>query len=414
MAHLSNGDYNSPLTGAMMSERESLVHNSGMAILIDNKVIKSIEESSKLCAEFGTDSIPNYLNVTNCQGFAMIPGFVDCHSHLLWDGDRSNEMILRQSGHSYTDIAKMGGGISKTVKATRNATESRLAKLGNSRLNRASKFGTTTMECKSGYGLSTDSELKLLSIIDDLNTQNPIDLHATWLGAHDFPFDKTKKQYMEELLSEQLPQVIEQGIAKWADVFCEPGWYDLEQTEEIVRDAANSNLASRIHVDEFVNSDGLALAAELGCVSGDHVGYSSDDARSKANSAGCMQTFLPGTPYILGKELNLPLKKCIDNDWAFSLASDFNPNYNSLSIPFVGSLATHRLGITPLEALIGVTRNPATTLFSKDADNTPGTIRVNGPADMLIINSKEIDGWCQYPGDNPILKTICKGDVVKL
>jgi imidazolonepropionase-like amidohydrolase len=127
-----------------------------------------------------------------------------------------------------------------------------------------------------------------------------------------------------------------------------------------------------------------------------------------------MQTFLPGTPYILGKELNLPLKKCIDNDWAFSLASDFNPNYNSLSIPFVGSLATHRLGITPLEALIGVTRNPATTLFSKDADNTPGTIRVNGPADMLIINSKEIDGWCQYPGDNPILKTICKGDVVKL
>jgi len=397
----------------MMNDRESLVHSAGMAIMIENNNIESIKESSQLCDEFGTNPIPNSLKVTDCNGFAMIPGFVDCHTHLLWDGDRSDEMHLRQLGHSYIDIAKMGGGISKTVKATRNASVPRLSQLGESRLNRAINFGTTTMECKSGYGLSTESELKLLSIIHSLNSQAPVDLHATWLGAHDFPFDKLKKQYMDELLSEQLPKIIDQGIAKWADVFCEPGWYDLEQTEEIVRAAADNNLPSRIHVDEFVNSEGLALAAELGCVSGDHVGYSSDDARSKANNAGCMQTFLPGTPYILGKELNLPLKNCIENDWAFSLASDFNPNYNSQSIPFVGSLATHRLGVSPLEALVAVTRNPATTLFDNNAHDTPGTIRVGGPADMLIINSKEIDGWCQYPGDNPVLKTISKGTIVK-
>jgi imidazolonepropionase-like amidohydrolase len=132
-----------------------------------------------------------------------------------------------------------------------------------------------------------------------------------------------------------------------------------------------------------------------------------------ANNVGCMQTFLPGTPYILGKELILPLRECVENNWAFSLATDFNPNYNSLSIPFVGSLATHRLGLEPLEALIAVTRNPASTLFMKDDNHISGSIRVGGPADLLLINSKEIDGWCQYPGDNPVVKTISKGITVK-
>ncbi len=413
IAHLSAGDINLPLSGSKMSDRESLVHNSGLAVLIENDKIISIDDSSKLCSEFGKESISNSIEITDCEGFAMIPGFVDCHTHLLWDGDRSNEMQLRNSGHSYKDIANMGGGISKTVKATRNASELRLAQLGKSRLLRALNFGTTTMECKSGYGLSTESELLLLSIIGQLNNQSTMDLHPTWLGAHDFPFDKSKDSYFEDLLTNQLPKVISQGIAKWADVFCEPGWYNLEQTEEIVRAASKSNLPSRLHVDEFVDSGGLALAAELGCVSGDHVGHSSDNARSMANSAGCMQTFLPGTPYILGKELNLPLRKCIDNNWAFSLATDFNPNYNSLSIPFVGSLATHRLGLEPLEALIAVTRNPASTLFRKDDNHISGSIRVGGPADLLIINSKEIDGWCQYPGDNPVMKTISKGITVK-
>ena len=151
----------------------------------------------------------------------------------------------------------------------------------------------------------------------------------------------------------------------------------------------------------------------MGTVSGDHVGYSSDNARAAANEAGTMQTFLPGTPYVLGKELKSPVKQCLNNEWMFSLATDFNPNCRSLSIPFLGSLATHRLGLSPIEALAAVTRNPATTLSASEHDGTLGSIRIGGRADILILDSEYVDGWCQMPGDNPVSSTIANGIIVK-
>jgi imidazolonepropionase len=322
-------------------------------------------------------------------------------------------MALRQSGLSYTDIASRGGGIMKTVDATRNADLNRLMELGRKRLARAAVFGTTTMECKSGYGLSLDSELRLLKAIGHLSDESLLDIHPTWLGAHDFPKGVEAADYVEELINEQLPEVVEQGIARWADVFCEPGWYNLEQTEEVVTAAANAGLPSRLHVDEFVDGGGLALAAELGAVSGDHVGCSSNDARAAANEARTMQTFLPGTPYVLGKNLDSPVEQCLNNEWRFSLATDFNPNCRSLSIPFLGSLATHRLGLSPIEALAAVTRNPATTLARTEQEETFGSIRIGGRADILILDSEYVDGWCQMPGDNPVASTIANGTIVK-
>jgi imidazolonepropionase len=285
--------------------------------------------------------------------------------------------------------------------------------LGRKRIARATALGTTTMECKSGYGLSLDSELRLLKAIGRLSAESLVDIHPTWLGAHDFPKGVDTGDYVEELINEQLPEVVEQGIARWADVFCEPGWYNLEQTEEVVTAAANAGLPSRLHVDEFVDGGGLALAAELGAVSGDHVGYSSDDARAAANSARTMQTFLPGTPYVLGKNLDSPVEQCLNNEWRFSLATDFNPNCRSLSIPFLGSLATHRLGLSPIEALAAVTRNPATTLARTEQEETFGSIRIGGRADILILDSEYVDGWCQMPGDNPVASTIANGTIVK-
>ena len=194
--------------------------------------------------------------------------------------------------------------------------------------------------------------------------------------------------------------------------FCEPGWFSLEDTELIVKAASELGLASRLHVDEFVDGGGLALASELGAISGDHVGHSSASARQSASESGVMQTFLPGTPYILGHDLESPLKQCINHNWAFSLASDFNPNCRTLSIPFVGSLATHRLGLSPIEALVAVTRNPATTLLNSTDKPLSGSIRQGGPADLLILDSEYIDAWCQMPGDNPIYKTIKSGKIV--
>lgn len=393
-------------------DRSKNVFSSGLGILIENGRISKIEDSVNLESEFG--SANQECEITDVQERAVIPGFVDSHSHLIWAGDRSNEMRLRQSGHTYQDIAKMGGGIGKTVAATRNCQLSELTRLGMERVSRALCFGTTTMECKSGYGLSVGSELKLLEVVQQISENSPVDIHPTWLGAHDFPIDVKPEDYMEQLLSEQLPAVLEQGIAKWADVFCEPGWFSLEQTEEIVREAGANGLPSRLHVDEFEDGGGLSLAAELRCASGDHVGHSSTEARSDATKAGTMQTFLPGTPYVLGKRLELPLQQCLRENWQFSLASDFNPNCRSLSIPFVGSLATHRMGISPIAALTAVTRNPATTLLRHDNQEVAGSIRIGGPADILVLHGLDVDHWCQTPGDNPVALTIKSGTSVKL
>ena len=413
IATMAAGDHTKPLVGADMGDRESLVSEAGLGIVIESGNITKIEDSISLESEFGSVNINGSLRVVDCASRALIPGFVDSHTHLLWDGDRANEMALRQSGLSYTEIANSGGGIMKTVDATRNADLNRLIELGRKRIARAVSFGTTSMECKSGYGLSLDSELRLLKAIGQLSEESLIDIHPTWLGAHDFPKGVKAEDYLEELINEQLPEVVEQGIARWADVFCEPGWYNLEQTEEVVTAAANSGLPSRLHVDEFVDGEGLALAAELGAVSGDHVGYSSDDARAAANEAKTMQTFLPGTPYVLGKDLDSPVKQCLTNEWRFSLATDFNPNCRSLSIPFLGSLATHRLGLSPIEALAAVTRNPATTLAQSEHEEISGSIRTGGRADILILDSEHVDGWCQMPGDNPVATTIANDTIVK-
>ena len=412
VATLACGDLNSPLTGADMSDTESMVQDGNNGILIESDIIAKISQSEELANEFGTED-NSTLRIIDCQGKAIIPGFVDSHTHLLWEGDRSNEMQLRHKGLTYSDIAESGGGIQKTVDFTRSASIESLTKLGQRRISRAFEFGTTTMECKSGYGLTVDSELKLLEVNQFLSEQTPMGIHSTWLGAHDVPKGTNMDNYVDELIHVQLPAVVEQGYAKYADVFCEPGWFSLEHTEQIVKEAKKLGLPSRLHVDEFVDGGGLQLATELGAISGDHVGHSSETARQSASDSGVMQTFLPGTPYILGHNLQTPLRQCIENNWPFSLATDFNPNCRTLSMPFVGSLATHRLGLSPIEALVAVTRNPATTLLNSTlGQQVTGSIREGGPADLLILDSQYIDAWCQMPGDNPIYRTIKSGDIV--
>mgnify|MGYP001295256644 FL=1 len=205
IATMASGDHTKPLVGVEMGDRESLVSEGGLGILIESGIVTKIDDSESLESEFGSVDVNDSLRVVDCASRALIPGFVDSHTHLLWDGDRANEMALRQSGLSYSDIASRGGGIMKTVDATRNADLNRLMELGRKRIARAVSFGTTTMECKSGYGLSLDSELRLLKAIGQLSEESPIDIHPTWLGAHDFPKGVETGDYLEELINEQLP-----------------------------------------------------------------------------------------------------------------------------------------------------------------------------------------------------------------
>ncbi len=415
IAHMSQGNTKMPLFGQEMSDKHANVHEPGMGILVESGVISRIDDSKEITDEF----VPSWkegsgfsdgINIIDATGRAIIPGFVDSHTHLLWGGDRSDEISLRQSGMSYTDIAESGGGIGKTVSETRKLSFNELVQIGKDRVSRAIYHGTTTMEVKSGYGLSVDSELKLLEAAGKIAEISPIDIHSTWLGAHDVPKGMSKGEYVNELISEQLPLVASQGISKWTDVFCEPGWFNLEETEDIVNASKEYGLQSRVHVDEFVDSGGLSLAAELGSVSADHVAHSSDESRSAASRRGTMQTFLPGTPYVIGAVDFPPISDCIENQWAFSLASDFNPNCNSLSIPFVGSLAVHRCNIDPISALAAVTRNPSTTLGYGDSIPV-GTLAIGSQANMNILISETVDMWCQTPGMNPISDTIVRGEL---
>ena len=413
LATLSHGNVSKPLSGAKMSDRENLISDPGLSILISEGKIVKISPEEELIEEFAPDiseGKSRQIELVDANGNAVIPGLVDCHTHLLWSGDRSDEIRLRQNGLSYQDISNLGGGIAKTVNSTRKASRLELEKIGRHNLSQSSYFGTTTIEAKSGYGLSVDSEIKILNATISLDGDNH-NVLPTWLGAHDFPKDKTAKEYMDELIHEQLPLVAENNLAKWIDVFCEPGWFNLEQTELLVKNAKSYGLKSRLHVDEFVDSGGLSLAAELKSSSADHVGFSNSDYRDKANKSGTMQVFLPGTPYVLGKPLGEGIQDCIENNWIFSLATDFNPNCQTLSLPFVGSLVTHRLGIDPLTALVACTRNPASTL-NDELDGSVGSLHVGGPADFNILNSEYVDYWCQTPGVSPISKTFFSGTLV--
>lgn len=386
---LDSGDPSKPLRGHEMSDRRALIRESGTEILIIDGVVSDIQSAGSITSEWDGSSD---IDLINANGRCIVPSFVDSHTHLAWTGDRSNEVSLRYQGMSYTDIAESGGGIRSTVESTRISSDVELGHSIKSRINQAKILGTARMEAKSGYGLNVETEIRSLMQIKSIAGSSSMPVETTWLGAHDFPADKSKSEYMTELIEQQLPAVIENDLASFADVFCEPGWFSLEDTEQICTAAKEGGLGIRLHVDEFVDGGGLELATEIGAISADHVAKSNIESRRAADEAGVMQTFLPGTPYALGKGLDLPLKECYNSEFAFSMATDYNPNCPSLSLPFVGSLAVHRMGLDPLAALVAVTRNPATTL-GQEGNEHRGTIEIGMKSSMLMMDSKNPEAW---------------------
>jgi len=415
IAHLSTGDDEDPLSGERLLDRESLVHPAGMAIMIRGGIIEKIAPSEEVLSEFApwypSESTSGEVEVIDIGEMSVVPGFVDSHTHLPWSGDRTNELAMRLRGKTYQEIAQSGGGIMKTVRHTRSTPKRHLVTSGISRAQEFMRNGTTTLEAKSGYGLDLDSEIKLLESISEIDRSTSLDIRATWLGAHDFPPEMGRGEYVEHLISEQLPVISELSLAKWVDVFCEEGWFTNEQTEDLVKASKHYGMKSRLHVDEFVDGGGLALAADLGSVSADHVACSNDDSRVSAAESGTVQTFLPGTPYVLGKRLELPMNKCIREDWPFSIATDFNPNCPITSLPFIGSIVVHRLGVDPIASLVAATRNPATTMF--DGEEPRGVLSEGSIADMNVLWSSSADSWCQTPGSSPVRNTIKNGIIVK-
>ena len=408
LAHLAG---EGALVGTSMSDSDSLVSSAGKGIVVVNGVIESIQESSALEEEYGAGGIhSDELRVISLEGHAVIPGLVDGHNHLIWAGDRSNELTLKQQGRSYQEIAALGGGIQHTVRQTEQASDEQLIQLSYQRMRTALHHGTTHMETKSGYGLSTKSELTLLRVAHQLSQMSHLpSMELTWLGAHDTPKGMTRSAYVEEILSEQLPSVIEQGYAHAADVFCEPGWFTPEESEDILVAARNGGLTQRIHIDEFTNGGGGELAADLKVVTADHSHYTPDETRMRMEAAGVNTGFLPGTPYTMGAAWP-SFNQTITNECRWSIATDFNPNCNILSLPFIGSLLVHRNKVDPLATLVAASRNPSETT-PHPTGLTHGRIEVGAVANLNVLNGVQWESWCNQPGTSPFKATMLNGEL---
>ena len=309
----------------------------------------------------------------DADGATVTPGLVDPHTHLLFAGTREEELVLRQQGADYLEILAAGGGILSTVAATREASSQTLEAHGRRWLAEMLGHGTTTIEAKSGYGLDLATELRLLETAHRLGAAGPVDVLPTWLGAHAVPPEfRTRpdgtEAYVRHLLEEQLPGVAAQGRARFADVFCEGGVFDADQSRRVLTAAAALGLAPRLHADELAPSGGAELAAEIGALSADHLAAISDAgvdalADAAATDRPVVATLLPATTWFLLHEHGAPARRLIEREIPVALGTDFNPGTSPTpSLPFVMTVACLELGMTPSEALAAVTINAAVAL----------------------------------------------------
>ena len=387
-----------------MDDKQSLYYEK--SIIVKNNRIEKIVDS---ITEFES-SDAQFIDV---QGRSIVPGFIDSHNHLIWAGDRFNEHKLRMEGKTYSEIAQLGGGIMETVRSTRESNPNELFQIGRARLMESLRNGTTFVEAKSGYGLSTEHELALLSAVDKLKSVNGLpSIHSTWMGAHAVTPGHTYDSYTEEILSDQLPEVLDSGLAESADVFCEPGWFTLEQSEDILVASRKGGLDLRMHVDEFTDGGGGELAAELGVRTADHAHHTAMDTRIKMKEAGVMTGFLPGTPYCNGDDWPL-FSEVHEMEIPFTMATDFNPNCFINSLPFIGSLAVQRNSMSPYDALSCVTKNAAISTPRADGIEH-GVLKEGAIANFNILKSKHWESWCMTPSSSPIHSVCLEGKHIEL
>lgn len=341
----------------------------------------------------------------NALGKVVIPGFVDSHTHLVFGGNRALEFEQRLKGKTYKEIAKSGGGIFNTVKATVEASENELFELGINRLNYALAWGTTTIEIKSGYGLDYKEEMKILKVINNLSKVHPVTIIPTFLGAHEIPKNKDRKEHISELVR-MLPEA--RKYSQFCDVFCEKGVFTKSESEKILRAAKKIGFGIKIHADELSSSGGSEIAGKLGAISADHVVYPSEKGLKLMKKAGTIAVLLPGACLYLNHMP--PIKKFILSKIPIALGSDFNPGSSPVcAMPIIISLACILLKLTPAQALIAGTLNSA---YAVGLGKKTGSIEVGKAADILIL---DIDSWQEIPywlGFNPVKQVIKNGNIV--
>jgi imidazolonepropionase len=346
----------------------------------------------------------------DARGCTVVPGFVDPHTHVVFAGDRRQELQRRLSGATYAEIAAAGGGIARTVSATRGASEDALVELTRARLDEMLAAGTTTCEAKSGYGLTTESELRQLRVISRLNREHAIDLVPTFLGAHDVPGEYLKRpdDYVALVVNEMIPQVVGEALAEWCDVFCEEGAFTPRQSETILGAAVKAGLKARVHADEFGASGGTDVAVKVGARSADHLLFVDEAGADALAAAHVCATLLPIAAFYLKLGRFAPARMLIDRGVAVALASDGNPGAGlSPSMPFAIALGCFAMEMTLEEALIAATLNAA---WSVDRANTVGSLEPGKLMDAVMVKGELVD--LIRVGASPVRMVIKRGKAV--
>jgi imidazolonepropionase len=303
--------------------------------------------------------------IIDCRGGVLTPGLVDSHTHAVFGKPRFEEQELRAGRLDYMKIAAQGGGIHASVRDFRARSEDELYELALPRLRSLASYGTTTVEIKSGYGLSVEDELKALRVVERLAEAIPMRLVPTWLGAHEIPHeyrssDSRRAEFLQLLINEMLPRVKEQGVARFADVFCEPGVFTLEETRRILEASRKAGLGLKVHADELEPCGGAELAASLGAISADHLAAISEAGISAIAKSPTVATLLPGTMLFLGKPKQAPARALIEAGAAVALATDFNPGTSpTVNFPLMLTLGVSQLRMSVAEVLVAATVNGA-------------------------------------------------------
>jgi imidazolonepropionase len=364
------------------------------------------EERRRLCGEM------DEAERLDGRGGTLIPGFVDPHTHLPWAGSREEEFAARLAGKTYQEIAATGGGILSTVAATRRAGEEELAANVLHRLDRMLAWGTTTAEAKSGYGLSRDDELKQLRAVQRAAGSHPVDLVATLLAAHEIPPEHRadRRRYLDLICDEIVPATAEAGLARFCDVFCEEGVFTAGESRRVLAAGARHGLLPRLHADEFVDSGGAELAAELGALSADHLIAVSPAGIEALARSGVTAVLLPGTSFFLMKHRYAPARQLVDSGVPVALATDCNPgSSHTESMPMVVVLAVFELGLTIEESLTAATLNAACCL---GLGAEIGSVEPGKRADLVLLDAPNLLHLVYHYGINPVAAVVKGGRVV--
>ena len=393
-----------PRVGAEMRELAIIERGS---LLARDGVIAALGTTSEIVAQASPDALR-----VDATGSVVMPGFVDAHTHPVFFGTREDEYEMRAAGVTYQEIAARGGGIRSTVRKTRAASEDDLFRAALARVRWLLEHGTTTIEAKSGYGLTVEDELKILRVIRRLNAETPLELIPTFLGAHEIPdeYRDRRDDYIALVIDEMLPRVAAEGLARYADVFCESHVFTVEESRRVLARAKELGLGLRIHAEQLSSSGGAQLAAELGAASADHLEWIDEAGIEALREAGVTAVMLPGAVFNLGLARYAPARAMIEGGLAVALATDFNPGSSPTpSMQMILSIACTQMRMTPAEAITAATINSA---YSLDYGARVGSLEEGKQADIAVYGCSDFRQIPYFFGVNHASVVIKSGMIV--